>query len=254
MSLVSFAGPSVPPDLRRRFPALDWRPPAEAGDLLRLEAGPELIVCLIDGVFDHRPAVRHKEILWLLAGGARMFGAASIGALRAAEMDGFGLIGVGAIYRAYRRGSLMGDDEVALVHAGAEWEWRALSVPLVDVRATLCAAVRGRALSAPEARALLRAARDIHYVDRDWPAILAGSGGGPPGFGDWLTTGAVPRKQLDAVACIEAALGGRPQPPGRPEFVRTSFFDALARELGLERGQPARPGIVVSERSTERMK
>src|SRR3546814_11407858 len=92
----------------------------------------------IDGYFDHRPAVRHKEILLLLSEGVRMFGASSIGALRAAEMGGFGLTGVGYIYRAYSRGPLVGADEVALVHTSSEWDWRPLALPLVAVPAPIC--------------------------------------------------------------------------------------------------------------------
>src|SRR3546814_12239423 len=101
-----------------------------------------------------------------------MFGASSIGALRAAEMGGFGLTGVGAIYRAYSRGTLVGDDEVALVHTSSEWDWRPLSLPLVDVRATSCRMRAREAIGAGEARALLDAAADIHYVDRTWRRIV----------------------------------------------------------------------------------
>src|SRR3546814_18249984 len=101
-----------------------------------------------------------------------MFGASSIGALRAAEMGGFGLTGVGAIYRAYSRGTLVGDDEVALVHTSSEWDWRPLSLPLVAVRATTCRMRAREAIGAGEARAFLDAAPDINYVDRTWTLIV----------------------------------------------------------------------------------
>ena len=48
-----------------------------------------------------------------MAAGTQVFGAASMGALRAAELAPFGMIGVGAIFAAYRDGRLTGDDEVA---------------------------------------------------------------------------------------------------------------------------------------------
>lgn len=229
MSIIAFAGSSLTADDRARHPDVDWRPPAQAGDLLRLDPSSNLNVCLIDGYFDHRPAVRHKEILYLLAGGVGMFGAASIGALRAAEMDGFGMVGVGAIYRAFVRGALAGDDEVALVHAGADWGWRALSVPLVEMRATLVAALRAHILTGAEARAWLDHAAAIHYVDRDWPAILAGGGRA----GNWLQSHHVELKREDALACLAAASIPVSRPLERPDFVRTVFVDALARELGL---------------------
>jgi hypothetical protein len=238
MTITAFAGPSLDRADRDSFAGIDWRPPAEAGDMLRLAAagaGPTL--CLIDGYFDHRPAVRHKELLLLLARGVRIFGSSSIGALRAAEMAPFGMIGIGAIFAAYARGSLTGDDEVALIHAGPDRDWRPLSVPLVDVRATLCAARRARAIDGDEARALLRAAAAIHYADRTWPSICAALPTGEPraAFLAWLETGAVSQKRRDALACLAAALDGAGQRPAAPPpFVQTCFVGALARECGLD--------------------
>jgi hypothetical protein len=98
----------------------------------------------------------------------------------------------------------------------------------------LCAAVRSGALTAEQARAFLRAAAAIHYVDRDWPAILAGCDHEPDALSDWVAVGAVARKQLDAVLCLEAALTGGAAPRPRPLFERTLFIDALAGELGID--------------------
>ena len=190
--VIAFAGPSLTAEDRRAFPNVDWRPPAEAGDLLRLlgrgRAGGEgPRICLIDGYFDHRPAPRHKEILHLLADGAGIWGAASIGALRAAEMAPFGLVGIGAIYRAYADGRITGDDEVALAHGPAEWNWRPLSVPLVDVRATLCRALRERVIGLGEARTIRAAAAQIHYADRTWEMVFDAASKALPRAGEgWV--------------------------------------------------------------------
>lgn len=237
MRIVAFAGPSLLPSDRDSFPGVEWRPPAEAGDLLELCANREATaVCLIDGYFDHRPAARHKEILLLLARGIPILGASSIGALRAAEMDRLGMVGVGRIYRAYADGRLTGDDEVALVHGPREWDWRALSVPLVDARATLCRALRERVLSHPEARAVLLAAAQVHYVERSWDTLLDGAplpAAKLQRMKAWLRAGEVSQKRIDARACIAAALAGGIVVRPRPAMVRTYFLDALARERGV---------------------
>jgi hypothetical protein len=240
MRIVAFAGPSLTAGDRSAFPDIDWRPPAQAGDLLRLSNADVSTVCLIDGYFDHRPAVRHKEILLLLSEGVRVFGASSIGALRAAEMQAFGMVGVGGIFSAYRRGTIEGDDEVALIHAGADRGWRSLSIPMVDVRATLCRARRQGILSRDEARTLLNAAASIHYVDRAWKQVCAAAwgGAGSRGFERWLETGAVSQKHDDALACIRAAIEPAAMPAVRPRLVRTCFLDALARECGGGQGKP----------------
>src|SRR5699024_12171240 len=73
-------------------------------------------IAVVDGVFGNQPAVWHKEILFALAQGCTVIGAASMGALRAVELAPYGMIGVGAIYRLYRRGAIVDDAEVALLH------------------------------------------------------------------------------------------------------------------------------------------
>lgn len=236
MTIVAFVGPSLVPADRESFPGVDWRPPAEAGDMLRLAAGNVGILCLIDGYFDHRPAVRHKELLLLLAKGARIFGAASIGALRAAEMHAQGMIGVGAIFAAYARRSLTGDDEVALIHAGPDRDWRPLSIPLVDVRAGLCAARRAGVIGRGDARAMLRAAARIHYVDRQWGQVCdaLADPGRRAAFEKWLEGAAISQKRADALACLEAAIHSREERREPPPFVHTCFIDALARACDIE--------------------
>lgn len=234
--ILVFAGPSLPTALRPADPDFAWHPPAAAGDLLRLLPDPPATLCLIDGYFDARPSVWHKEILLLIEAGVRVLGAASMGALRAAELDRHGMIGVGAIYRAYRDGRLYGDDEVALVHALSEHGWRPVSEPMVDVRATLAAAVRSRVLSGDAARDLRAVARSIHFSDRDWPAILDHAGLSASEisqFLDWLRTGAVRLKQNDALACLALAKAvTQSGPTGEPTPV-TCFVRNLAHECGV---------------------
>lgn len=70
-----------------------------AGDLLRLAPRPGIV----DGSFHQTRAVRHKEILALIDAGVTVLGAASMGALRAAELDTYGMIGVGRVYDDFRR-------------------------------------------------------------------------------------------------------------------------------------------------------
>lgn len=236
MRVAAFAGPSLTAEDRAAHPGIAWHPPAEAGDMLRLDVAPGDTVCLIDGAFDRRPAVRHKELLLLLSRGVRVVGASSIGALRAAEMASFGMTGVGAIFRAFASGRLQADDEVALVHGPERWGWRALSLPLVDCRAALHAGVRRNWLHPKEARAVLAAAKAIHYADRDWPGVLRLSGiasSRRQAVAPRLQS-APSRKRLDALACLDAAASAAAPLP-RPAMVRTTLFDALARDCGITR-------------------
>ncbi len=237
--IIVFAGPSLPSHARPLDSRLDWRPPAIAGDALEaMEARPRAVV-LIDGLFDEWPAIRHKELLTLIAEGVLVFGGASMGALRAAELHTLGMIGVGRVFDAYRRGLIDGDDEVAVLHGPAAFGWSALTEPLVNVRATLLRAVRRGVVPAPQARALLRAARSIFYKHRTWPTVLeaaAKDDAVAPGVLDvlraWLPDGYVDLKRTDALDCVRVALRAPPDDrPLRPHPPRTVFSELLADQV-----------------------
>lgn len=236
--IVVFAGPSLPAGVRPADPRLLWRPPARAGDALEWDADACRLVVLIDGVFDAQPSVRHKELLLLLSRGVAVIGAASMGALRAAELDRHGMIGVGHIYRAYAAGRLVGDDEVALLHGPAATGWAPLTEPLVNVRATLQAAVRRRILAAATARQILELAADTFYQERTWELLLARAtvaGLAEERLAAWLPTGRVDLKRHDALDALGLALDTDIPAPDRPSPPATGFTVALIRQA------PARP-------------
>ena len=92
-----------------------WHPPLRMGDLARAAAsrGPAAIG-VVDGVFGGAHGLA-QEILWAMAQGIPVYGAASIEqALRAAELAPV-MRGVGT-FAAYGDGTLIDNDEVALLH------------------------------------------------------------------------------------------------------------------------------------------
>lgn len=233
-----FAGPSLPPQVRPDDERLEWFPPAATGDALELVGQSYDAICLIDGYFDHRPAPWHKELLLVMASGTGLFGASSMGALRAAELDQYGMVGVGTIYRAYRSGLLTGDDEVALVHGPESIGWAAASVPMVEVRATLVQAVRIGLVEKDLALKLRIAAHAIHYVDRDWPMMAAAfqrqSLAGPE-LAQQLAALHVPLKQRDAVRCLAQAVENTAYGGSAWQVPQTCFLTDLQEELGLRK-------------------
>ncbi len=237
--IVVFAGPSLPPAARPANPRLVWRGPAAAGDTLTVGAPTPGAVLLVDGLFDASPAVRHKELLQLMAGGVPVIGAASMGALRAAELAPFGMIGVGRIFTAYTVGALVGDDEVALLHGPEEAGWTALTEPMVNIRATVLAAVRRRVIAPHAGRFVLRAAKAIFYKERTWPRLLEAMralGWRPAAqaraLARWLPSGQVDLKRADALAGLHAALSlDLTVPFLSPAPPRTLHARALARQV-----------------------
>src|SRR5688500_4258860 len=77
----------------------DVRPPVKAGDLDGL--GPGSTVAIIDGELDAVALIPNDEIRRALARGIEVHGAASVGAMRAAELAADGMQGIGWVYGAF---------------------------------------------------------------------------------------------------------------------------------------------------------
>ncbi len=165
---VVFVGPTIPRErVAELLPGADIRPPMRRGDLHFFRQLHYSLFIIIDGVFFHDEAVPPREVIDIIKDGAVVLGAASLGALRAAELWPLGMVGTGAIYRLYRRGILVDEDEVAVLF-NPDSPHPPLTEALVDIRWSLHHARRHGSLTAPEAQMLLDKARRIPFPERTW--------------------------------------------------------------------------------------
>jgi len=169
---VVYLGPSLPHEEARALcPDATFLPPIRRGDLNAILGSEVSLVCIIDGYFFQDSAVGHREILSLLRSGIFVIGASSMGALRAAELDSLGMEGVGVIYSLYRNGTLISDDEVALVFDPETLS--PLSDPLVNIRCTLRHARKEGVISEDVEALLIRTAEDLFYPERTYERIVS---------------------------------------------------------------------------------
>jgi hypothetical protein len=169
-----YVGPTISADeVRARLPGATVEPPTAVGDILRATRvrGVKRIA-LIDGYFERMAAVWHKEILVALERGIAVYGASSMGALRAAEFAPWGMIGVGSIYRDYASGRLVADDEVAVAHLPAEHGYRCVSDALVNIRWGLAHAVKQGVIDESHVAALADLAQRRFYRERSWAQLV----------------------------------------------------------------------------------
>ncbi len=233
---IVFIGPTIDRADAASMLDGDFRPPAALGDVLRAARESPPAIGIVDGFFHRVPAVWHKEILFAMRGGVAVFGAASMGALRAAELHRFGMVGVGEVFKAYAAGMLEDDDEVAVAHADGSLNFRRTSEAMVNIRATLEKAERCSVIGKQTRARLESIAKSLFYPDRVWPAIiqLARDAGLPAmeieRLAAWLRTNQVDRKREDAVAML-AAIRDFVASPERsisaPEPVHTILWQAL---------------------------
>jgi hypothetical protein len=211
MKAVVFLGPSLPLDIARAVLDAEYLPPVAQGDVSRIARQKPPAIGIIDGYFEEVPSVWHKEILWAMAQGVHVFGASSMGALRASELHQFGMAGVGEIFEAYRDGVLEADDEVALVHGPAEHGYLPFSEPMVNVRATLRKAALEGVIAPRSEEALRKIALRLHYKERRYPLVLehAEAAAAVPApelerLRRWLDGNRVDQKREDALALLKA--------------------------------------------------
>jgi hypothetical protein len=235
---VIFAGPSLPPSFRPDS-ALEWHPPVKQGEVYECSLTRPSIIGIIDGYFEVTPTVWHKEILWAMAQGIHVYGSASIGALRAAELHTFGMTGVGRIFAAFRDGILTDDDEVAVLHGPEELGYPAVTEAMVNIRATLDKAVAEGVLELALAAHLADIGKTLFYKERSWDAILRlaaerGLRTMPlDDLADWLPSGQIDQKRADAlemIAAIRAHLAtGITSLTTSYQFHNTGYHQAAAR-------------------------
>jgi hypothetical protein len=170
-NVVVFLGPSLDAETAQSILDAEYRPPAARGDIFKAVHEGARIIGLIDGVFFQDCAVAHREILFALEAGVKVIGASSMGALRASELDLYGMVGVGRIYNQYKSGELDSDDEVALLFDPETLE--PLSEPLVNIRYNLDLAEERGIISNEVKEEILRVAKSAYYPERDYEWIVS---------------------------------------------------------------------------------
>jgi len=176
MTTLCFIGLTIQPEEARRHLDAIYFGPASGGDIPAViaEYKPDTIG-IVDGVFHSRPAVLHKDVLHALSRGITVFGAASMGALRAAELDAYGMIGVGEIYRRLRSGEWTGDDEVAIpciYLPDRGWGPAPDAEALVNMRATIDEAIRRGVVDVKTGQAIIARAKSLCFLERRWDLVL----------------------------------------------------------------------------------
>ena len=244
--ILIFTGPTLDEEtIEELLPAAEIYPPVAAGDLLRLPLQAGDLVAIIDGFYFQSASVRHKEILDLLQRGVHVWGAGSMGALRAAELAPFGMRGFGSVFQAYVDGVIDGDDEVAVLHTPQDMGYMKLTEALVNIRAACQTAVKEQLLSEEDGQRLLRIASDLPFFERSYARIwqLAAAAG----FADHTIKALQPfvlqkrhdQKRKDALEMLAALRAFVPQP------FRASF---QVQETSLLRDwKLAEQGIMLNE-------
>ena len=251
-----FLGPSLGlAEARGLCPDAEFLPPIRFGDLYALGCEPPGQVLIVDGVFHDSTPVWQREILQLLRTGWRVLGASSMGALRALELEPYGMIGLGRVFEWYRSGRIEGDDEVALLHGTADMDYLPLTLPLVDVRHALGGLEAQGALAPAQVSGILRAFKPMGHEMRTLRALSAlvrAEGADVAAVRDRLSDRAHGLKAQDARSGVAGS--GRPASATRRRgaLARSGSAAGRARSLVPAPDPPAGRSVARGVRGTAR--
>lgn len=210
-NIIVFAGPSLDTENARKILEADYRPPAKKGDLIRLMMSldnRETVVGLIDGYFllDYPPTPIEVYQL-IVRQNTVVIGASSIGALRAVELENFGMIGVGKIFQLFKHGRLDADDEVAVTFSHDFYQLQ--SEAMIDIRYNLYLSLKKRVIDKETKNAITKVAKNIYFPFRTYPNIVEETTRRYPTldqkvrrFGAYILNNRKSLKELDALKLI----------------------------------------------------
>jgi len=155
----------------RILPNARFARPIARGDLAKDIKDRVGVVIIIDGTFHQNLAVAPDEIMDALRSGIKVYGASSMGAMRASELRDCGMIGYGQIFEHIVSSPTFRDDFLAQTFHEHRGMLKAFSYPYIDFYMNLLDLERQNLVSRCDSQTLLDLYAQIYYPDRCWPAL-----------------------------------------------------------------------------------
>jgi hypothetical protein len=170
---IIYLGPTLPRDEAVKILDADYRAPAKKGDFLMLsqDSDEKKYVGFIDGVFLHDYPPPPIEVYHLATRkNIELVGASSLGALRAVELEKFGMKGIGKIFQLYKNGIINADDEVAVTFVRGSNILQ--SEAMIDIRFNLFLAYKKGIITNDTKKRFVKIAKGIYFPFRNYEDII----------------------------------------------------------------------------------
>ena len=206
---IIFLGPSLQINKAKKIINADFRPPAKKGDFINLNLLSEKReIVLIDGVFlqDYPPTP--IEVFQVINNkNFEVYGASSIGALRAVELEKFGMKGIGKIFELFKKNIVNSDDEIAVTF---DSDYNLLSEAMIDIRYNIFLGWRKGIIDKETKQIMIKLAKRIYFPFRTYENIIKKSRHLFPSkekyisrFNEYIVVNRVSLKELDAIRAIK---------------------------------------------------
>lgn len=209
MSLpIVFLGPSLKLDKARQIINAEFKPPAKKGDFINLSLISDTRkVVLIDGVFFQDYPPTPIEVFQVIRkSNFKVYGASSIGALRAVELEKFGMKGIGKIFELFKKNIINSDDEIAVTF---DSNYNLISEAMIDIRYNIFLAWKHKIIDKETKQSMIKIAKRIYFPYRSYDNIIAKSLDLFPShrisilkFREYICSNRVSLKELDALKTL----------------------------------------------------
>ena len=170
---VVYLGPTLSREEAIKILDADYRDPAKKGDFLMLsrDSDEKKYVGFVDGVFLHDYPPSPIEVYHLATRkNIELIGASSLGALRAVELEKFGMKGIGKIFQLYKNGIINADDEVAVTFVRENNILQ--SEAMIDIRFNLFLAYKKGIITNQTKKRFAKIAKNIYFPFRNYEDII----------------------------------------------------------------------------------
>ena len=170
---IVYLGPTLSREEAIKILDADYRDPAKKGDFLMLsrDSDEKKYVGFVDGDFLHDYPPSPIEVYHLATRkNIELTGASSLGALRAVELEKFGMKGIGKIFQLYKNGIINADDEVAVTFVRENNILQ--SEAMIDIRFNLFLAYKKGIITNQTKKRIAKIAKNIYFPFRNYEDII----------------------------------------------------------------------------------
>lgn len=172
MKIKIYSGLSLgPAHVARILPQAEFARPIKRRDVwLDIKQGYH-VLGIVDGEFLQNLAVSPSEIADAMRCGIKVYGSSSMGAMRAAELREYGMIGVGRIFEHIRDADYFKDDHLGQLFAdGAGSKF---SLPFLDLKLGIEDLSEKGKVGKEDAAVVIRLYEQLHFSERSFSALRA---------------------------------------------------------------------------------
>ncbi len=206
---IIYLGPSLSINKAKKIIDAEFRPPAKKGDFINLNLLTERRdIVLIDGVFLQEYPPSPIEVFQVINNtNFKVYGAASIGALRAVELEKFGMKGIGKIFGFFKQNIINSDDEIAVTF---DSNYNLLSEAMIDIRYNIFLSWKLGIIDKETKQMMVNLAKRIYFPFRTYENIIKKSCLLFPSkekyiskFSNYISMNKVSLKELDAIHALQ---------------------------------------------------